>query len=245
MKKTLIVGLMAMSLALTSKSSAAPDNTVLKTPTAKKTEVIPWDQIGAKAGADYHGNGLTVMPGGKGARLHCVFQRLDGEATPEGLWLTSTVTNQVNDRFEVKAVMLTRHVAEQVPDRPISTDGLRLSESGEISVKGQTARLSRPGLVEEYGVSMDGVRQDFVVTEKPAGNGELELRLAVAGARVEATSYGAQLVLEQSGRKIAIAACGRRMPPAENCRRELKWRRNPNRVWQWWWLMPWPFIRCG
>ena len=34
---------------------------------------IPWSQLGAKMGA-----------------IHCVFQRLDGEATPEGLWLTST-----------------------------------------------------------------------------------------------------------------------------------------------------------
>jgi hypothetical protein len=37
-------------------------------------------QIGAKAGADYHGDGLAVSPTESGARLHCVFQRLDGEA---------------------------------------------------------------------------------------------------------------------------------------------------------------------
>src|SRR6266436_7639295 len=52
---------------------------------------IPWSQIGAKAGADYQGDGLAVMPTADGARLRCVFQRLEGEATREGLWLTSTV----------------------------------------------------------------------------------------------------------------------------------------------------------
>jgi hypothetical protein len=65
---------------------------------------IPWNEIGAKAGADYMGDGLAVAPTGSGARLHCVFQRLDGEATPEGLWLTSTVTNTVSDRFRVTAM---------------------------------------------------------------------------------------------------------------------------------------------
>src|ERR1019366_3750894 len=44
---------------------------------------IPWNEIGAKAGADYKGDGLAVSPTAQGARLHCVFQRLDGEATPE------------------------------------------------------------------------------------------------------------------------------------------------------------------
>src|ERR1041384_2452407 len=51
---------------------------------------IPWSEIGAKAGADYKGDGLSVTPTDSGAQLHCVFQRLEGEATSEGLWLTST-----------------------------------------------------------------------------------------------------------------------------------------------------------
>jgi hypothetical protein len=40
-------------------------------------------------------------------------------------------------------------------------------------VTGQTVRFTRAGLVEEYSVSMDGVRQDFVVPQKPAGDGQL------------------------------------------------------------------------
>ena len=49
------------------------------------------------------GDGLAVVPTAEGARLRCVFQRLEGEATREGMWLTSTVTNAVNDRFRVVA----------------------------------------------------------------------------------------------------------------------------------------------
>jgi hypothetical protein len=69
---------------------------------------IPWNEIGAKAGANYHGDGLAVTPTGSGARLHCVFQQLDGEATPEGLWLTSTATNTPSDRFRVTAMAVGR-----------------------------------------------------------------------------------------------------------------------------------------
>ena len=75
---------------------------------AKKAETIPWSQLGATATAAYKGDGLNVTPSETGARLHCVFQRLDGEATGEGLWLTSTVTNSVNDRFRVTAAAVGR-----------------------------------------------------------------------------------------------------------------------------------------
>ncbi len=147
---------------------------------------IPWNEIGAKAGANYQGDGLVVTPNGEGARLHCVFQRLDGEATPEGLWLTSTVTNTPSDRFRVTAMAVGR-VTPGVPgaaDRTSNiqhpTTNIQLEVAGIISLAGQTVRFSRPGLVEEYSVSMDGVRQDFVVPERPAGAGELAVRLAVS-----------------------------------------------------------------
>src|SRR5216683_6727699 len=76
-------------------------------PALTKTS-IPWSQIGAKAGADYQGDGLAVSPTAEGARLRCVFQRLEGEATREGLWLASTVTNAVNDRFRIVATAVGR-----------------------------------------------------------------------------------------------------------------------------------------
>src|SRR5262245_8695815 len=69
---------------------------------------IPWSQLGARAGADYKGDGLLMTATANGARLHCAFQRLDGEATSEGLWLVSTVTNAGNNRFQVLATKVTR-----------------------------------------------------------------------------------------------------------------------------------------
>ncbi|HSH17428.1 MAG TPA: hypothetical protein VLD18_15420, partial [Verrucomicrobiae bacterium] len=52
-------------------------------------------------------------------------------------------------------------------------------------------------------VSMDGVRQDFIVARQPAGNGRLQLELMLTGAKAEASTKGARLVLDDSGRRLA------------------------------------------
>ena len=184
--------------------AATSDAGLLSTTPAKS---IPWHEGGAAAGAQYSGEGLKVTPTEQGARLQCVFQRLEGEATSDGLWLTSTVANQPNDRFCVVATVVGRQP---------------LSRRGEISVAGQSVKSRRPGLVEEYTVSMDGVRQDFVVLEKPAmalnSPTELRVELSVSGAAVEPTDHGAQLILYESGRRIAYSrlkvtdANGRELP---------------------------------
>ncbi|HTL54975.1 MAG TPA: hypothetical protein VL361_04815 [Candidatus Limnocylindrales bacterium] len=188
---------------------------------------VPWSQVGAAAGAPYSGDCLKITPTEHGAQMHCAFQRLDGEATCEGLWLTSTVPNQPNDRFRVKVVALGRQgragnplpaQAPGVGQGPTREERLAMLPSkGDVSVGGRTVRFIRPGLIEEYTVSMDGVKQDFLVLEKPdearapasrlapLRDGELRVELAVAGARVEQSAYGAQFVLEESGRKIAYS----------------------------------------
>jgi hypothetical protein len=198
---------------------------------------LAWSQIGAKAGADYQGDGLAVSPTAEGARLRCVFQRLEGEATRKGLWLTSTVTNGVSDRFRVTAAEVGRAPVVAQPSRlrvkgassPRSASGdgtspelagedacatSALPRTGMVTIDGQTVRCTRPGLVEEYSVSMDGVRQDFIIEYPPLNPaistlnqrpGELVVRLAVSGAKVEPVAGGAQLVLKHSGRKIAYS----------------------------------------
>ena len=205
-----------------------------ETAPAKTAGAIPWSQIGAKAGADYQGDGLAVTPTEHGARLRCVFQRLEGEATREGLWLTSTVNNAVNERFRVKAVAVNRGSVWSASDSSALSGGAgksgaeahavqTLTRMGDVSVNGQTVRFSRAGVTEEYTVSMDGVRQDFIIEAPPINHetstiNPLVVRLAVTGARVERAADGAQLVLENSGRKIAYSrlrvtdATGRELP---------------------------------
>src|SRR5208282_1344799 len=44
----------------------------------------------AAAGQQYPGDGLSITRSADGAYLHCGFQKIDGCATEEGLWLVST-----------------------------------------------------------------------------------------------------------------------------------------------------------
>jgi hypothetical protein len=210
-----LLTLLILPALLAMNVTQAADMPATNTPSA-----IPWNQIGAKAGADYKGDGLAVTPTESGARLHCVFQRLDGEATSEGLWLTSTVTNTTSDRFRVRAMEVGRTAANSTFTSPSPESSSPLPAAGEVSVCGQMVRFSRPGLTEEYSVSMDGVRQDFIVEQAPPSPpaGELVVKLAVNGAQVEPAVGGARLALDHSGRKIAYSrlrvtdATGKELP---------------------------------
>ena len=51
---------------------------------------VPISDIGARATANYQGDALSTTATADGARLRCGFQKLEGHATPEGLWLEST-----------------------------------------------------------------------------------------------------------------------------------------------------------
>jgi hypothetical protein len=118
--------------------------------TAPAKTSIPWSQIGAKAGADYQGDGLTVLATAGGARLRCVFQRLQGEATREGLWLTSTVTNEVSDRVaaDVRRPISTRNLKPETRSgiqsllTPAATDQGGFARDGTVSLDGQTGRFT-------------------------------------------------------------------------------------------------------
>ena len=200
---------------------------------------IPCSQPSTSAAAAYHGDGLDIVPipQSGSVRLRCLFQRLEAEATREGLWLTSALTNGAHDRFRVTAVAIGRTASmkrggskresvEPSPPAPCSS-AQRLSDIGTVEATDQLVRFVRPGIIEEYSVSLDGVRQDFIVQPPPLDSqpltlnpqaGDLVLRLAVTGARVEQTASGAQLVLANSGRKIAYSrlrvtdAMGKELP---------------------------------
>lgn len=171
-----ILGLAAMSIA------AAPPDTKLAS--------IPFDQIGAVAGKQYSGDGLGVVSSSDGARLRCDFQRLNARVTPEGLWLASTVDGARGEPFRVIACALGRKAVEMLP------------LSGQMAVTGQAAQFIRPGLKEEYSVSMDGVRQDFVIEQRPVGKGPVRLELKVDGANVEAMAAAVRLSLNDGGRRL-------------------------------------------
>lgn len=154
------------------------------------TASIPLDRISAVASEQYSGDSLSVVSSPDGALLDCAFQRLNAHATAEGLWITSTVDGAKGEPFRVIARTVGRGNGEPMPF------------SGRVEASKQVARFIRSGLTEEYSVSVDGVRQDFVLEQRPEGAGSVRLELGVDGAKTEPMPEGARLVLADGGRKI-------------------------------------------
>lgn len=196
--------------------------------TATQSTAIHAAQIGAAAGKQYQGEGLSIAVTSDGARLRCDFQHLEGEVTSEGLWLKSTNADEKGERFRVMAMAVGRGAGSNSPPAiigmfvpegwDVESHSARLASSGSVSVEGSLARFIREGLTEEYSVSVDGVRQDFVVPQRPGREGDLRVELALTGARAESRGQGARLVLEGSGRKLAysrlhvVDGLGRELP---------------------------------
>jgi hypothetical protein len=123
---------------------------------------IPMSEIGARATANYQGDALGVTATADSARLRCGFQKLEGHATTEGLWLESTKPGGAG-RLRVTATALGRAGLSTLNSHP--SNGL--ATTGTVSVNDKLVRFTRPDLTEEYSVSVDGVRQDFIIESPP------------------------------------------------------------------------------
>ncbi|HOB97221.1 MAG TPA: hypothetical protein PKM43_00585 [Verrucomicrobiota bacterium] len=173
---------------------------------ATRSAPIPAEQVGMVAERQYRGNGASVEATLEGARLTCRFQRIEGEATSEGLWLSSLPRESGEGRLRVIAVEVGRGGDWGGGDAGsgigLQGGGGVLPAVGRVEVAGSTARFIRPGLTEEYSVNIEGVRQDFVIERRPGGAGLLRVELGVDGARVRAAADGARLVADRSGREL-------------------------------------------
>jgi hypothetical protein len=98
-----------------------------------------------------------------------------------------------------------RHAAPNGAIACLRQGAQTLAHTGKVSVEDKLVRFTRPGVTEEYSVSVDGVRQDFVITERPVGTEDLRVELALSGARADAAAYGAKVILEGSGRALAYS----------------------------------------
>src|SRR5205807_907992 len=128
-----IAWIAAMTSIVAAQSPKKSSNALAESP-----EPIAVSDLCAKAEAQYHGDGLSVTPTPEGARLRCVFQKLAGQVTREGLWLVSTAGPQTDEKFRVAALAVGR------PD-VLAT----LPPLGSVTVADKLARCSRPGLIEE------------------------------------------------------------------------------------------------
>jgi hypothetical protein len=185
---------------------------------------IPFSEIGVRATANYQGDALGITTTVDGARLRCGFQKLEGYSTTQGLWLESTKPGaagclRVVAQAVGRAVPCAPSPTEVSSSRSGGAQGtarptVRFPNTGEVSVADKLVRFTRPGLTEEYSVSVDGVRQDFIIESPPLAPhpsplnpsaGDLRVELALSGARAEPTGSGARLSLDGSGRTLAYS----------------------------------------
>ncbi len=153
-------------------------------------EPIAFSDLGAKVSDGYQGDAIRIVATAEGAHLHTGFQQLDARATCDGLALFSM--EQARGSLRLVSSAYGRCGTPQP-----------LARTGTITIHDQLVRYTRPSVTEEYAVSADGIRQDFVLLERPGGNGELRLYLDLQGATARAVPEGALLTLEGSGRELA------------------------------------------
>ena len=233
MKTSALAFLLILSqTAAVQRASAAPPSA------AAQPQSIPFDQLGAEAQKQYSGDGIRIIPTKDGAQLKAIMQDLEAQATPEGLWVTSTADEDAGkpNRFRVRATEVGRvgraaapPAAASVPTTTTSLNvtaltgasalPLRLSPTGTVRASKDAAHWLRPGLIEQYSVGTDGVRQDFIITHRPARNGEaLRLELDIHGAQAKKAPDGAKLTIKDTGRELAYTrlkvtdATGRELP---------------------------------
>jgi hypothetical protein len=203
LRLSLVTTLILTVVSGTSRAQAASGMPVPASSMEPTAKAIPFHQLGAEAQKQYEGGVIAIEPTATGARLRAVMQDLEGEVTEDGLWLTSTADEDAgkSNRFRVRAMVTGRR-----DPRGNAQRGTVLGSTGTVHATSDAVIFTRPGMIEEYKVSTDGVRQDFVLLERPAGyDGALNVMLVVTGAAVEAATYGAKLTVCATGRELAYS----------------------------------------
>lgn len=154
-------------------------------------EAIPLDQIGAAAEKHLVGRGTCLTACAHGAEMQVSLQKLKARATSEGLWVESTEQPAKPAGIRVRSVHLGKETS--------------LAQAGEVQMEDDVVRWVRPHVVEEYRVSADGIRQDFIVVHKPSEPGPLRLSLGIDGARVDQADQGVLLTLKVGGNGLPDA----------------------------------------
>jgi hypothetical protein len=128
-----------MMAALVAAQAAGAQTRLAANQAADQSEPMPPDQLGVVAGKQYQGDALGVTATAEGARLRCGFQKLEGCATPEGLWVESTQQGG-GDRLRLTATAVGREVLESSECGPDVLGPLSV-ESGSLQSGKRTAAV--------------------------------------------------------------------------------------------------------
>lgn len=151
-----------------------------------------------------YSHGQNTLSRGVGLTLRCRIQNTEAQVGIDGLWLASTQPGKPG-RVHVIATSFWRDttncvsgISQDIPVQPI----VRLAGTGCVLPGQGTIRFIRPDLIEEYSVTPEGIRQDFIITRRIPGQGELCVELTLSGATALQTCDAAKFILNDSGREL-------------------------------------------
>lgn len=143
-----------------------------------------------------HTDSLTTTNTGDQAVMHNKVQRLSAQISVDGVRITSLHDNAIasvsaiDAAFSLQVDQLGRNAAL---NKLITTT---------LQRTGDKILLQHEGLLEEFSNIPDGIRQDFIVRERPAGEGPLLLTLHSSGAELTLTDNGLRARLKGDERVL-------------------------------------------
>lgn len=147
----------------------------------------------------------NTLSRGVAPSLRCRIQNTEAQVGIDGLWRASTQPSNPG-RLHIIATSFWRDtpdcvggIGQDILIQPI----VRLPVTGQVSSARGTIRFIRPDLIEEYSITPDGIRQDFLITRRILGQGELCVELTLNGATAFQTCDGARFVLNGFGRELS------------------------------------------
>jgi hypothetical protein len=126
----------------------------------------------------------------QGADIQCRLQGLQGTLDGYGLRLESTIPAD----FQAPVTVIPRGISRQ--GRHI-TDLSR----GTVVVSEGVAQVQRQQMTEEISVSIAGIRQDFIIHQRPAGEGDLSVQLSLDGGVASLAQDGVIITMD-AGRAL-------------------------------------------
>ncbi len=167
-----------------------------------------FSELGQKAAEKVDSSSLGIKAVDNGAEIICKLQAIEALVTQSGISIKSISKSEGSGTFNMKVAGLGR-----VKDKlsPLSSDAT-------VKVSNNCAQIVHPEIVEEFTVSGDGIRQDFIVTKKPEGNDELVLAIGLGSATAELSGSALKIRLTETGREFAYSkllvtdAVGKKLP---------------------------------
>jgi len=133
----------------------------------------------------------TILKTDTGATLLCPMQGLKAEITPTSYKLISTSSKNTGDSFNLTIDGIGRE--KSLLKNP--------NAKASVKVEDNMVKVYGNNVIQEFTTKYSGIRQDFIITNKPSGKGRLVIDLNVDNATIKENRTGVFVLMSQ-GRSL-------------------------------------------